>query len=70
MDPMPEPELMTTPEVSSLTRLASETLRYYRHRGTGPASFKLGGRVVYRRADVLAWIEEQREAQGGAGGAA
>jgi predicted DNA-binding transcriptional regulator AlpA len=56
------PEYMTTAEVSDLTRLPQETLRYYRHLGDkGPRSFKLGGRrVVYDRADVLAWIEEQQ----------
>ncbi len=38
------------------------TLRYWRHAGTGPASFKLGRRVMYRKADVDAWIEAQYEA--------
>jgi predicted DNA-binding transcriptional regulator AlpA len=35
------------------------TLRYWRHLGTGPRSFRLGRRVVYRLADVGAWIEAQ-----------
>jgi hypothetical protein len=30
-----------------------------RHLGTGPRSFRLGRRVVYRLADVRAWIEAQ-----------
>jgi predicted DNA-binding transcriptional regulator AlpA len=35
------------------------TLRYWRHLGTGPRSFRLARRVVYRLADVRAWIEAQ-----------
>jgi predicted DNA-binding transcriptional regulator AlpA len=33
------------------------TLRYWRHLGTGPNSFRLGRRVLYRRADLRAWID-------------
>ena len=35
------------------------TLRFWRHTGEGPKSFKLGGRVVYKREDVEQWIEDQ-----------
>ena len=43
-----------------VVRAAEGTLRYYRLRGTGPASFKLGGRrVVYRRSEVDRWVAEQ-----------
>ena len=34
-------------------------LRWHRHMATGPRSFKLGRRVVYRRADIDAWIQAQ-----------
>jgi excisionase family DNA binding protein len=52
-------ELLTVAEVAELTRLSASTLRYWRHAGTGgPASFKLGRRVMYRRADVEKWLEE------------
>lgn len=37
------------------------TLRYWRHVGEGPKSFKIGRRVVYRRADVEAWLASQYE---------
>jgi predicted DNA-binding transcriptional regulator AlpA len=40
-------------------RLAPETLRYWRWKGMGPKSFRLGSRVVYRETDVIMWIEEQ-----------
>jgi predicted DNA-binding transcriptional regulator AlpA len=35
------------------------TLRYWRHLGTGPRSFRLGRRVLYRRDDLHAWIDAQ-----------
>jgi DNA-binding transcriptional MerR regulator len=51
--------LLTTREVAEIIRLAPETLRYWRWKGIGPKSFRLGSRVVYREKDVLAWIDDQ-----------
>ena len=65
-----EAVLMTTEDVSGVCLIPVGTLRYYRACGTGPASFKLGGRVRYRRADVLAWIAEQEQASRRGGSAA
>lgn len=46
-------------EVAEMTRTNPATLRYWRSVGTGgPKSFKLGRRVLYRRADVEKWIGE------------
>lgn len=56
-------DLMTLEEVSAATGVAVPTLRYWRHNGTGPTSFKLGRRVRYRRADVEAWVQKQYQAQ-------
>jgi DNA-binding transcriptional MerR regulator len=53
---------MTTADVSYETGIPVGTLRYYRSNGTGPASFRLAGRVRYRRAEVLAWIAQQERA--------
>jgi hypothetical protein len=36
-------------------------LRYWRHLGTGPHSFRVGHRVVYRRDDLHTWIDDQRQ---------
>ncbi|WP_336707550.1 helix-turn-helix transcriptional regulator [Oerskovia sp. USHLN155] len=53
-------KLLRTVEVADLLGLPEGTLRYWRHCGTGPASFRLGPRrVVYKEADVLAWVEAQ-----------
>lgn len=51
--------LLMIEEVSERTRVPLSTLRYYRHRGEGPRSFKIGRRVMYRQEDVDAWIGEQ-----------
>lgn len=51
-------DLLTTAEVAVITRAPASTVRYWRHIGSGPPSFRLGRRVVYRRGDVHAWIAE------------
>lgn len=51
-------KLLRLPEVAELTGLPVNTLRFWRHQGTGPRSIRLGRRVVYRECDVVAWIEE------------
>ena len=33
------------------------TLRFWRHKGTGPRYFKRGNRILYRGADVNSWID-------------
>ena len=52
-----QPELLTIAEAADLLRAPIATLRYWRHLGTGPASFRLGRRVLYRRDDLNAWID-------------
>jgi predicted DNA-binding transcriptional regulator AlpA len=53
--------LMRIEEVSEETGIPVETLRYWRQRqkGEGPTSARIGRRVVYRAADVDAWINAQ-----------
>jgi DNA-binding transcriptional MerR regulator len=51
--------LRTLEEVSEMTRTPAATLRFWRHKGTGPKSFKVGRRVMYREEDVAAWLEAQ-----------
>lgn len=55
-------ELLVTAEVAELVRVPIGTLRYWRHCDEGPASFRLGRRVVYRRDVVERWIAEQEAA--------
>ena len=54
--------LLTTGEVATRLRVAPETLRFWRWKRLGPASFRVVGRVVYREAVVAAWVDEQAQA--------
>lgn len=56
-----QPELLTMSEAAELLRAPVATLRYWRHCNIGPRSFRLGRRVLYRRDDVHAWIDQQRK---------
>jgi excisionase family DNA binding protein len=56
-------DLMTLLEVAAYLRVPVATLRYWRHLGRGPAGFRLGRRVMYRREDVERWIGERQQAQ-------
>ncbi|MDK3258893.1 helix-turn-helix domain-containing protein [Blastococcus capsensis] len=56
-----EPELLTIAEAAQLLRTPVATLRFWRHRNTGPRSFRLGRRVLYRRDDLHDWIGAQRD---------
>lgn len=53
-------------EASLLTGIPVNTLKDYRAKGKGPLSAVIGGRVKYRHADVLAWVDGQfdRSAKG------
>jgi excisionase family DNA binding protein len=53
-------EYMTTKEVGDLLRTSAETVRYWRHIGKGPKSFKVGRRVLYARCDVEAFVAAAR----------
>jgi predicted DNA-binding transcriptional regulator AlpA len=52
-------ELMSIKEVAALLRAPEATLRYWRHLGTGPHSFRVGRSVRYWRTDVIAWLDAQ-----------
>lgn len=53
---------LTTAEVAETLRTPAETVRYWRHIGKGPRSFKVGRRVLYAAEDVEAFIAEARAA--------
>ena len=52
-------ELLTITEAAELLRSPVATLRYWRHLGTGPHSFKIGRKVMYWRTDLRAWVDAQ-----------
>ena len=55
---MPEQlsNILFTEEVAAMARKPVATIRWLKAMGLPPKSGKLGRRVVYRRADVEAWI--------------
>jgi DNA-binding transcriptional MerR regulator len=64
-----ESPLLTMEETAALLKTPTSTLRYWRYRGIGPPSFALHRRVVYRRNEVLAWLDElQAQERAGAEG--
>lgn len=60
-------DLLTITEAAEIVRAPVATLRYWRHLGTGPRSFRLGRRVVYRRDDLRTWVNAQRDISGATG---
>lgn len=58
---------MTTEEVADHFRTAPETVRYWRHIGKGPHSFKVGRRVLYALEDVEAFERAARDGSRDAG---
>jgi excisionase family DNA binding protein len=57
-------DLLTLREVAHLLRVPEATLRYWRHRHTGPDSYKIGRHIRYQRNDVQAWVRRQRTTGG------
>ncbi|MDQ3430753.1 MAG: helix-turn-helix domain-containing protein [Actinomycetota bacterium] len=45
-------------DYTGLSRSAHYSLR---HRGEGPAAYRLGKRLMFRWADVEAWVETRRD---------
>jgi excisionase family DNA binding protein len=54
-------QLLTITEAADLLRAPVATLRYWRHLGTGPASFRVGRHVRYNRYEIIDWLCRQRE---------
>ena len=57
-------QLLTVNEVAALLRAPVATVRWWSHKGSGPDSFKIGRRVMYRQSDVDRWVEAQRRPGG------
>ncbi|MEJ7757837.1 MAG: helix-turn-helix domain-containing protein [Nocardioidaceae bacterium] len=55
----PGDEMLTLQEACRFLRVPEGTLRYWRHLGCGPRSFKIGRHVRYWRTDLILWLTEQ-----------
>jgi predicted DNA-binding transcriptional regulator AlpA len=59
---MPASEYLDSLDLEHMTGTPASTWRYWAHIGSGPASFKLGRRRVWKRSAVLTWLESQEAA--------
>lgn len=55
-----EPYYLTTEEVADLLRTPVATIYAWRHRSEAPPCRKVGKRLLWRRDEVIAWIEETK----------
>lgn len=58
---MTQPDLMTMKEVAAYMRTPLKTLRHWRYTGQGPRFARVGRRLLARRSDVDAWLNQQFE---------
>lgn len=59
--------LMSVVELSDMLGIPVETLYGWRHRGEGPAGYRIGRHVRYRRTTVEAWLEDRLDHRTSAG---
>jgi hypothetical protein len=50
----------STEQAAEYLSLPAATLRWYRHAGIGPKSYKLGRRLFYDLPDLIEWEQSQR----------
>ncbi len=50
-------EYLTRQELARELRVASRTIIRYQNQPNGLPYTKMGGRILYRRASVLAWLQ-------------
>lgn len=60
--------LLTITEAAAIVRVPPATLRYWRHLGEGPHSFRIGRTVRYWRSEVIAWLESESESNASSAG--
>jgi predicted DNA-binding transcriptional regulator AlpA len=56
---MSSDQLLTLDQFAEMVNTPVNTVRYWRQSGYGPQSARIGRRVMYRRAEVAAWLDEQ-----------
>lgn len=52
--------MLDTTALANRLGLKAHTLENWRHLGTGPAFYRVGGKVMYRQDDVDAWLASRR----------
>lgn len=67
MDASGGERLMSIVELSEMLGIPIETLYGWRHRGEGPAGYRVGRHVRYRRTIVEAWLQDRLDGRESAG---
>ena len=52
-------DLLDSPEFCEILGITKGTAYYWRQKGYGPKAIKIGKNLRYRRADVVAWLDDQ-----------
>lgn len=52
-------DYLTAEEAALVVRQKVGTLAQWRYLGTGPRYYKAGRKPLYRRSELLTWLEEQ-----------
>ena len=52
-------ELLSPQDLADYLDVPLNTVYRWRHRGGGPAAFRVGKHIRYRRSDVERWIQRQ-----------
>ena len=54
-------QLLKIEDVAEMLRTTPQAIYTQRYRGAGPRGVRVGRRVLFRPADVAAWLEERAE---------
>ena len=52
-------QILDLNEAATFVRKPEGTMRYYRHLGIGPHSFRHGRNVAYWKTDLILWLAEE-----------
>jgi len=58
---MTKSDLFDTAEIAELLHTSERTIIRWRQQRIGPAWIRAGGKVLYRRCDVDAWLESRKQ---------
>jgi predicted DNA-binding transcriptional regulator AlpA len=54
-------EYLTTVEFAALIKKTPNAVLLMRHRGTAPPAYEVNGRLLWKRSEIITWIESRRE---------
>lgn len=54
-------EILYLKEAATFVRKPEGTMRYYRHLGIGPRSFRHGRNVAYWKSDLILWLAAESD---------